>query len=76
MPRLGSSNQPNLPINKEASTKFNRALIRPLLMLWTAPNVRILYTSGYPIEPRRDVADSEFFSKPYQVEDILEACKR
>ena len=40
------------------------------------PNVRILYASGYLIEPRRDVADSAFFNKPYRVEDILEACTR
>lgn len=39
------------------------------------PNVRVLYASGYSIEPRRDVADSVFFTKPYQVEDILQACK-
>lgn len=40
------------------------------------PNLRVLYASGYSITPRRDVADSEFFNKPYRVEDILEACKR
>jgi two-component system, response regulator PdtaR len=40
------------------------------------PRVRVLYASGHAIEPRRDVADSEFFSKPYQADDILEACKR
>jgi CheY-like chemotaxis protein len=40
------------------------------------PNVRILYTSGYPIEPRRDVTDSAFFSKPYLLDDILQACRQ
>jgi CheY-like chemotaxis protein len=40
------------------------------------PNLRVLYASGYSIEPRRDVAGSRFFSKPYLVDDILQACKR
>jgi CheY-like chemotaxis protein len=40
------------------------------------PNVRVLYASGYSIEPRRDVVESEFFAKPYRLDDILEACKR
>jgi CheY-like chemotaxis protein len=40
------------------------------------PNVRVLYASGYSIEPRRDVIESEFFAKPYRMDDILEACKR
>ena len=40
------------------------------------PNVRVLYASGYSIEPRRDVEGSEFFSKPYLVDDILEASRR
>jgi CheY-like chemotaxis protein len=40
------------------------------------PNVRVIYASGYSIEPRRDVAASEFFAKPYRLDDILEACKR
>jgi CheY-like chemotaxis protein len=40
------------------------------------PNLRVLYASGYSIEPRRDVAGSEFFAKPYLVDDILDACKR
>jgi CheY-like chemotaxis protein len=40
------------------------------------PNVRVLYATGYPIEPRRDVVESEFFAKPYLLDDILEACKR
>jgi CheY-like chemotaxis protein len=40
------------------------------------PDLRVLYASGYSIEPRRDVAGSEFFSKPYLVDDILDACRR
>jgi len=40
------------------------------------PSVRVLYASGYSIEPRRDVEGSEFFSKPYLVDDILEASRR
>ena len=40
------------------------------------PNLRVLYASGYPIQPRRDVEGSEFFAKPYLVDDILDACKR
>jgi CheY-like chemotaxis protein len=40
------------------------------------PNLRVLYASGYSIEPRRDVQGSEFFSKPYLVDDILQACSR
>jgi CheY-like chemotaxis protein len=40
------------------------------------PEIRVVYASGYSIEPRRDVSDSEFFGKPYEVRDILQACKR
>jgi CheY-like chemotaxis protein len=40
------------------------------------PNIRVLYTSGNLIQPRRDVEGSEFFSKPYPVNDILDACRR
>jgi CheY-like chemotaxis protein len=40
------------------------------------PAMRVLYASGYSIEPPRHVKDSEFFNKPYQPEDILAACKR
>jgi CheY-like chemotaxis protein len=40
------------------------------------PAMRVLYASGYSIQPRRDVADSEFFDKPYLPEAILAACKR
>jgi CheY-like chemotaxis protein len=40
------------------------------------PDIRVLYSSGYSIEPPREVTESEFFSKPYRPEDILEACRR
>jgi CheY-like chemotaxis protein len=40
------------------------------------PNVRVLYTSGHSIEPPRGVSESEFFEKPYRLEDILKECKR
>jgi CheY-like chemotaxis protein len=40
------------------------------------PNIRVLYASGYSIEPPRGVSESEFFDKPYRLEAILEACKR
>jgi CheY-like chemotaxis protein len=39
-------------------------------------NLRVLYASGYSIEPRRDVDGSEFFTKPYLVDEILQACRR
>ena len=35
-----------------------------------------LYASGNSIAPRRDVSGSEFFNKPYRIDDILEACRR
>jgi CheY-like chemotaxis protein len=38
------------------------------------PKICVLYTSGYPIEPRRDVSGSEFFSKPCLLDDVLAAC--
>jgi CheY-like chemotaxis protein len=40
------------------------------------PNLRILYASGHAIEPRRDVEGSEYFAKPYQLDDVLDACRR
>jgi CheY-like chemotaxis protein len=39
------------------------------------PAMRVLYASGYSIEPPRHVSDSKFFNKPYRPEDILKACK-
>jgi CheY-like chemotaxis protein len=40
------------------------------------PNIRVVYASGYSIQPRRDVEGSEFFTKPYLVDEILHACLR
>jgi two-component system, response regulator PdtaR len=39
------------------------------------PNLRVVYASGHT-DQRRDVAETEFFAKPYRLDDILEACKR
>ena len=39
------------------------------------PAMRVLYASGYSIDPPRHVSDSQFFNKPYRPEDILKACK-
>ncbi len=38
------------------------------------PNIRVLYASGYSIEPPRNVDRSVFFPKPYRLEEILDAC--
>jgi hypothetical protein len=40
------------------------------------PNVRVVYASGHFTDQRRDVAESQFFAKPYRLDDILEACER
>jgi hypothetical protein len=40
------------------------------------PNIRVVYASGYSIQPRRDVEGSEFSAKPYLVDEILHACLR
>jgi CheY-like chemotaxis protein len=40
------------------------------------PDVPILYTSGKLIDPRRCVPGSAFVAKPYQHDDILNACRR
>lgn len=37
------------------------------------PDVRVVYASGYSIEPRRDVMGSKFFNKPYRLHEILAA---
>jgi hypothetical protein len=34
------------------------------------PAMRVLYASGYSIEPPRHVSNSKFFNKPYRPEDI------
>jgi hypothetical protein len=33
-----------------------------------------LVASGYSIEPRRDVTESEFFAKPYRLDDTKPVC--
>jgi CheY-like chemotaxis protein len=38
------------------------------------PEIRVLYASGYYIQPAREVAHSQFFNKPYRHQDILDAC--
>ncbi len=40
------------------------------------PDIRVLYASGHFIQPAREVSESQFFNKPYQSDDILEACRR
>jgi CheY-like chemotaxis protein len=40
------------------------------------PNLRVVYASGHFTDQRRDVVESEFFTKPYRLHDILDACKR
>jgi CheY-like chemotaxis protein len=40
------------------------------------PDVPVLYTSGKSIDLRRCVPSSAFVAKPYQSDDILNACQR
>ena len=40
------------------------------------PNVPVLYTSALVIEPQRYVPNGGFIAKPYQHNDILNACQR
>jgi len=40
------------------------------------PNVAVVYASGMPVEGVRQVPDSIFFNKPYQIAAILDACRR
>ena len=40
------------------------------------PNVPVLYTSAQVIELERYVPDGVFIAKPYQHNDILNACQR
>ena len=40
------------------------------------PNVRVLYTSGKSLDPRRSVPGSAFVAKPYKDSDVLDACAR
>jgi two-component system OmpR family response regulator len=39
------------------------------------PHMPVLYASGNPIELGRRVPDSLFFQKPYNPQDILNACR-
>jgi CheY-like chemotaxis protein len=40
------------------------------------PKVPVLYTSGKPVDPARLIPGSVFVAKPYQVNDIMDACQR
>jgi CheY-like chemotaxis protein len=40
------------------------------------PNVPVLYTSGKPVDPTRLIQGSLFVPKPYQVNDIMDACQQ
>jgi len=40
------------------------------------PEVPEIYASGLPIDPRRQVASSLAFDKPYRPEDVVAACGR
>ena len=40
------------------------------------PKVPVLYTSGQLIEPERCLPAGVFIAKPYQHNDILDACRR
>jgi CheY-like chemotaxis protein len=40
------------------------------------PNVPVLYTSGKPLDPTRLIPRSVFVAKPYQVNDIMDACRQ
>jgi CheY-like chemotaxis protein len=39
------------------------------------PGIVVVYTSGNSIDRSRGVPDGVFFSKPYEVSDILDACR-
>lgn len=38
------------------------------------PDIRVVYTSGNVISPRRDVPGSAFLQKPYTAEAVYRAC--
>jgi CheY-like chemotaxis protein len=40
------------------------------------PNISVLYTSGKSIDRRRCVPGSAFLAKPYQYDDVANACDR
>jgi CheY-like chemotaxis protein len=37
-------------------------------------DAHVVYTSGNPVDRQRQVSGSCFFSKPYNVADVIEAC--
>ena len=39
------------------------------------PRIPVIYASGNPIEPRRDVPGSRFLSKPYRPTQVVETCR-
>jgi CheY-like chemotaxis protein len=39
------------------------------------PDILVMYTSGHTADRSRCVAGSTFFSKPYRMADILNACR-
>jgi CheY-like chemotaxis protein len=41
----------------------------------THGNIPVIYASGYSISPPRQVTGSLFFSKPYDPEAVLKACR-
>jgi CheY-like chemotaxis protein len=40
------------------------------------PDVPVVYTSGQIVDPRRRRPGSVFIPKPYQCDDVLDACER
>ncbi len=40
------------------------------------PNLPVLYTSGKSIDPQRCVAGSVFVAKPYNIDNVIDACQR
>ena len=45
---------------------------------WRAgrPDVSLIYTSGKSIDPQRRVPGSAFIPKPYQYNEVVDACRR
>jgi len=39
------------------------------------PQLPVIYASGYAVTPPREVRDSMYFTKPYDPQDILRACR-
>ena len=40
------------------------------------PDVSLIYTSGKSIDPERCIPGSAFIPKPYQYDDVVDACQR